>query len=215
MSLPIPHDRKTHAVQPFIGPLGLARGRVHEFCGPSRRALAAMLMGQTTGPVIWALPAWQAERIYPAGLEGFADPRRIIFALCRQPLDLLWSVEEVLRSGAVPLMVAECLSPPGLTPIRRLHLAAEAGAELAGHQGLPAPMAVVLTPGEGGAGGVETRWHMAPRAGASSMAPWADDGPPQRHWQLTRLRARMDPVAEWTVTRRGRNIALGADSPQA
>lgn len=209
MSTPIPHERAQRAMQPFIGPLALVRGRVHEFCGRSRRALAVMLMGQTTGPVIWALPAWQAERIYPCGLEGFADPRRVIFALCRQPLDLLWSVEEVLRSGEVPLMVAECLSPPGLTPIRRLHLAAEAGAELAGHRGGVAPMAVILTPGDGGAAGVETRWHMAPRAGTGSTSPWADEGPPQRHWHLTRLRARTDPVATWTVTRTGRRVSLG------
>lgn len=209
MILPIPHQPTAYPMQPFIGPLGLVRGRVHEFCGPSRRALAVMLLAQTTGPVIWALPAWQAERIYPVGLQGFADPRRMIFALCRQPLDLLWSVEEVLRSGVVPLMVAECLSPPGLTPIRRLHLAAEAGAELAGHRGGVAPMAVILTPEMGGAAGVETRWHMAPKAGVGSTEPWADEGPPERHWQLRRLRARMDPVADWTVIRRGREITLG------
>ncbi|MFM2390984.1 MAG: hypothetical protein RLZZ437_2539 [Pseudomonadota bacterium] len=212
MSLPIPHQHQPRAMQPFIGPLALARGRVHEFCGPSRRALAAMLMAQTTGPVIWALPAWQAERIYPCGLESFADPRRVIWALCRQPLDLLWSAEEVLRSGAAPLMVVECLSPPGLTPVRRLHLAAEAGTELAGHRGGAgggvAPMAVLLTPGDGGAAGVETRWQMAPRAGMGSMTPWADEGPPQRHWHLRRLRARMEPVAGWTVTRTGREISL-------
>jgi protein ImuA len=214
MSMPIPHQHQPRQMQAFIGPLALARGRVHEFCGPSRRALAAMLLGRTEGPVIWALPAWQAERIYPCGLESFADPRRVIWALCRQPLDLLWSVEETLRSGAVPLMVVECLSPPGLTPIRRLHLAAEAGAELAGHRGGVAPMAVVLTPEGGGAAGVETRWHMAPRAGMGSTTPWADDGPPQRHWHLQRLRARLDPVADWTVTRTGREISLGGTDTQ-
>jgi protein ImuA len=210
MSLPIPHQHQPRQMQPFIGPLGLARGRVHEFCGTSRRALAVMLMAQMEGPVIWALPAWQAERIYPCGLESFADPNRVVWALCRQPMDLLWSAEEVLRSGVVPLMVVECLSPPGLTPIRRLHLAAEAGAELAGHRGSGiVPMAVVLTPGDGGAAGVETRWHMAPQAGMGSMTPWADEGPPQRHWQLKRLRARLDPVAEWAVVRKGREISLG------
>lgn len=148
-------------------------GRVHEGCGRSRRVLAAMLAGAVTGPVIWALPAWERDRLYPPGLAAFCDPGRIVLARGRSAADLLWVVEESLRSGAVALAVAELAEPPGLTPVRRLHLAAGAGGGRA--------IGLLLTPEQGGAPGVESRWHLAPD--------------PKGGWLAHRLRARMAPEA--------------------
>lgn len=145
---------------------GLARGRVHEFCGPARQALAAMVAGALSGPVLWLRPGWQAERLYMPGLAGFLDPARLIRAEAARQADLLWAAEEGLRSGAVTLVVAELPEPPGLTPVRRLHLAAAEGGGVA--------MGLLLTEGEGGAAGVESRWHLAPvpsRAAAPSRPP--------------------------------------------
>ena len=81
MALPIlhtPDGRKPWPVQALPGGLGLglARGRVHELCGPARWTLAAMILGQSEGPVLWIGPGWVAERIYPPGLEEWADPGR-------------------------------------------------------------------------------------------------------------------------------------------
>jgi protein ImuA len=200
MPIPILDHRpdRTPQMQRLVGNLSLLRGRVHEACGPARRSLAAFLMSYSEGPVLWVQPGWQPERLFPGGLVEFADPGRVIFALARRPEDLLWSVEEALRSGAVPLVLADLPAAPGLTPVRRLHLAAEAGAERA--RGLrPAPLALLMTPGTGGAAGVETRWHMAPVPGDGPVL--ASPHPASANWQLTRLRARMAPPANWRVTR--------------
>ena len=204
MSLPLKDQfgPKAHPVQHLPGGLPLARGRVHEFCGPARVALAALLLGETQGPVIWISPGWQAERIFPDGLRSFADPGRLIFARARRPEDLLWSMEEALRSGAAPLVLAELPEPPALTPVRRLHLAAEAGAEAARHRGRIAPLGVMLTPGAGGAAGVESRWRMAAAPTASAGASGLPVLDPA--WRLDRLRARMDPPKGWHLSRDGK-----------
>lgn len=212
MSLPIhhtPHGPRPHPALPLPGGLGLglARGRVHELCGPSRAVLAAMLLGESEGTVIWISPGWMPEKIYTPGLRAFADPARIIFARARRPEDLLWSIEESLRSGAAPVVLIDLPAPPGLTPIRRLHLAAEAGAEAARHRGRPAPIGLLLTPADGGAQGVESRWHMRPAPSLLSEM--------EHHaaWRLSRLRARMEPPAAWSVTRKGGQPIRMAASP--
>lgn len=197
MSLPIAQRLlpPARAVQPLIGGLGLAMSRVHEFCGPARVALAVLLMGQMRGPVIWVLPGWQAERLYPDGIMPLADPGRLILVRARRPEDMLWAAEEALRSGAAPLVVAELPHPPGLTPVRRLHLAAEAGTEAARHAGRGPVLGMILTPGDGGAAGVESRWRMDFAPAPSSLVERGEA------WTLRRLRSRMEPEATWRVLR--------------
>ena len=197
MSLPLARRLSPPArpIQPLIGELGLALSRAHEFCGPSRVALAAILMGRMTGPVIWICPAWQGERLYPDGLARLADPGRLIVACGRRVEDILWAAEESLRSGAAPLVVADLPDPPGLTPVRRLHLAAEAGTEAARNAGRPPVLGVLLTPGDGGAAGVESRWRLDPAPAPSRLTGWGES------WRLARLRARTEPEAAWQVLR--------------
>ncbi|MEE3100565.1 MAG: hypothetical protein VX463_12435, partial [Pseudomonadota bacterium] len=148
----------------------LARGRAHEVCGPSRAvfaALAAAASEAAGGPVLWIrTPRGDAGRLNADGLADFFDPGRLVLAAPRRAEDVLWCAEEALRSGAAPLVVAETPEPPRLTPVRRQPLAAEAGAEAA-RGGMrsgagPAPLALLLTAGEGGAEGVETRWRLSP-----------------------------------------------------
>lgn len=197
MSLPIQNHspQRPEALQTLAGDLTLRRGRVHELCGPSRVALAAMVMAKSTGPVVWIRPGWLPERLNAAGLQPLADPARLILAQADRDEGLLWAMEEALRSGAAPLVVAECLAPPALTPIRRLHLAAEAGAEAARREGWTPPLGLILSPGQGGAQGVESRWQMAPLPSRSLL--WSDAA----GWHLTRLRARLLPPAAWTLQR--------------
>lgn len=195
--LHLPETRRPWPVLTLPGGLGLSllRGRVHEICGPARWTLAAMALRESSGPVLWIGPGWVAERIYPAGLLDWADPGRVIFARARRPEDLLWSMEEALRSGAVPLVLVELPGPPGLTPVRRLHLAAEQGAEAARHAGRLPPLGLLLTPAEGGAQGVESSWHMAAAPSGSTLIA------PRSAWILRRLRARLAPEASFVLRR--------------
>jgi len=176
--------RKVDGVR-FIEDLSLEKTRVHEICGLARRRMALMIAGALSGPVFWIRPSWVPGHLNPEGMVGLADPSRFTFMSPKRPEDLLWTMEETLRAGLVPLTVVDLPEPPGLTAVRRLHLAAETGAG----EGTLAPVGLILTPGSGGAPGVETRWSLLPTHG--------DGG--QESWQLDRLRARMQPEKRWTL----------------
>jgi protein ImuA len=178
--------------QMLLGDLTLAPGRVHEFCGPARRSLALTLARAMTGPVFWIVPRWTPDRLNPEGVLSFIDPGRLVFVTPRRAEDLLWSMEEVLRAGVIPLVVADLPAPPALTPVRRLQLAAESGAA----EGRLVPLGLLLTPGRGGAAGAESRWEMTPRHTGPTR--------PGLAWELHRRRARSAPEAAWTV-RRGKD----------
>lgn len=158
----------------FVPEADLARGRAHEIAGRWRQAAALMIAARMSGPVLWLQPSWMAERLMGDGVAGFLAPGRMIFGEARSAAELLWAAEEALRTGQIPLVVAELPEPPPLTPVRRLHLAAEAGATRGA-----GPLMLLLTPGAGGAAGVETRWT------AAEPAPCGDP-----RWRLTRSRGR-------------------------
>jgi protein ImuA len=192
--------RAPHRDRPALTALGeitLTRARAHEACGPARHMLALVLAGACTGPVLWIAPAWAPARLYPDSLAGRMAPGRLIFVTPKRAEDLLWSMEEALRSGAVPLVVADLPAPPALTPVRRLHLAAEAGAATGAATGRAAPLGLLLTPGPGGAAGVESRWHMAPRHRRDT-----------NEWQLERRRARTAPPRAWRLSERDGRLSL-------
>ncbi len=170
--------------------LTLVRGRVHEFCGPARRMLALAAARATEGQILWIAPAWQSERLHAEGILPLIQPGRLLFATPERAEDLLWCFEEGLRSGAIALVVGDLPEPPGLTPVRRLQLAAEAG----GAAGRILPTGLILTPGDGGAQGAESRWHLAPRPGAATEGT---EGTPA--WRLERRRARTEPPAAWSL----------------
>lgn len=180
----------------FLADLTLTTARVHEFCGRARRTLALNLAGAMTGPVFWIAPGWASDRLNAAAMTGFANPGRFTFVTPKRAEDVLWSMEEILRSGAVPLVVADLPAPPALTPVRRLHLAAETGAT----EGRVAPLGLLLTPGAGGASGIESRWEMTPQHGPDGT----------ERWRLSRRRARTAPMKDWTVTRTARGLTLMA-----
>jgi protein ImuA len=198
------HRRRAGGGVGFLGDLVLERARVHEFCGPARRRLALKVAGAVMGPALWIRPAWVPGRLNPDGIHALIDPSRLIFVTPKRPEDLLWTMEEGLRAGLLSLVVADLPDPPGLTSVRRLHLAGETGAA----EGQLSPLGLILTPGAGGAPGVETRWSLSPSHGPGGGETW----------RLDRLRARTLPVRHWSVTadKAGMHLADPApnDTPQ-
>lgn len=164
--------------------LSLPYNRTHEVCGPSRRTFALMLASQMSGAILWIKPHWQRQNLHAQGMVKFLNPARITFVEPKRTEDVLWCMEEALRSGCIPTVIAECDTPPPLTPIRRLHLAAEHGAQMNKVKLLP----LLLCPADGGAQGIETRWHMSPRHESHHT-----------RWLVERRRARMSPPAAWAL----------------
>ncbi|KPA23119.1 hypothetical protein shim_14130 [Shimia sp. SK013] len=181
-------SRRSERPRPALAPVpevSLTLTRLHEACGNARHTFALWLARHTQGPVFWIAPDWGTAPLNPDGMLRFIHPGRVTFIAPRRPDELLWCMEEILRAGIVPLVVADLPGPPGLTPVRRLHLAAETGAAETGQK----PLGLILTPAEGGAQGIESRWHMAPAHSLEGDA-----------WRLTRLRARDAAPASWQVT---------------
>ncbi len=174
--------------------------RLSEACGTARRTFALWLARATKGPVLWITPSWQPDQLHADGICDFTDPGRFIFVHPKRAEDILWCLEEALRAGALPLVVGDLPGLPSLTAVRRMHLAAETGAAEGTHR----PIGLILTPGEGGAQGIETRWHMAPTHEANL-----------RRWRLSRLRARTRPPKTWTLAQDRPNQAPYPILPEA
>ena len=176
--------------------IALALARLHEATGTARHSFAAWLAARLDGPVFWIAPHWAQAWLNPQGLADFTRPGQFTFIAPDRAADILWCMEEALRAGLVPLVVADLAELPALTPVRRLHLAAETGAQTTGQ----APLGLILTPGPGGAPGVESRWQMEPA-----------HTPRKPGWTLTRLRARTAPLKHWHVgLKDGRFITTSA-----
>lgn len=182
-------SRRPHRPAPQITlgdpEIALRLGRVHELCGPARHTLAVTIAAQLGGPVVWITQHAATEFLCPDAIAGHITPGHILFVTPAKRDMLLWAMEEALRDGHAPVVVADLTTPPAMVPIRRLHLAAEAGCGA----GVCRPLALLLTPGQGGAPGIETRWSLNPahHHGAG-------------HWTLSRLRARMAPPRDWLMT---------------
>ncbi len=170
-----------------LGPAApdLALGRVHEATGTSAIVFAALIAGRMTGPILWARPAWEAGTPNPEGFAPFFDPSRLVFAHCPRPLDILWTAEEALRSGAAPLVVAEVAEAPALTPLRRLQLAAEAGGAAVKRP----PLGLILPPSQGSAGAIESRWRCSP------SPAWAKGD--AARWRFERIYGKSGPPLVW------------------
>ena len=141
---------------------GLPRGCLHEIVAadPSAAAsgFAAVLLARLAGDggsVVWCRrgPGLHGPKLYGPGLAAFGlDLRRLLVVRARREIDVLWAMEEGLRSGAVSAVLGEVAAAPPIA-LRRLQLAAETG----GTTGLLLrPLGASVA-----AGSATTRWRVA------------------------------------------------------
>lgn len=185
---------------------GLARGAVHEIAGSAAGGFATLAAGRCGGTVLWCVDGSARAALYGPGLVGFGlPPARVVVVRCRDRTELLWAMEEGLRTQALAAVVGE---PPGtvdLTASRRLQLAAETGGGLG----------IVLHPNRAGrfaASALESRWRVEAAPGRDVLRP---------RWMVTLARCRGGAQgSNWIVERHEKTgdfavVAEAADRPAA
>ena len=110
---------------------GLPQAALHEISGTAAAVgFAAALAGRLAGskPILWCRGAsHETGGVHGPGLIPFGvDPEQVVFVETRKKQDLLWVMEESLRSGQPALVIGE-IDAVSLVASRRLQLAAEAG----------------------------------------------------------------------------------------
>ncbi len=171
---------------------GLPRGALHVIAGAGdgaaaegfSAALAARLIAGR-GPALWCLARGD---LHGPGLGVFGlDPDRLIIARARKSHDVLWAMEEGLRSGRPGAVLGEPRALD-LTAGRRLQLAARAGGVAC----------LVLYAGENGqeTSAAVTRWRVA---AAPSRPPDGLPGLGAARWRVALERCRGGVPQEWLL----------------
>jgi protein ImuA len=169
-------------------PFSLAQARVHEAEGRGRHSFALFQATRHPGAVIWILPDHQMQRLMPRGLSQDLAKRLILLTPSSQT-DLLWCLEESLRTRSAGLVIAEPEKPLSLTAGRRLQLAAEAGRTTG----------LVLLRDMAGSNATETRWQCNP-------APSSDADSTLHHWSL--IKNKKGTLGFWMVQWNGTAAAV-------
>lgn len=169
-------------------PFDLHPQRVHEAEGRGRRAFALFQAARHPGPLVWIVPSHAPEMPMLRGLPHGVGERLHLLRPVGET-DLLWSVEEALRSAPISLVIAEPEKPLSLTAGRRLQLAAEAGRTTG----------LMLIRQNAGSNATETRWTCEPLASASADSTL-------HHWALSKNKK--GTLANWTVNWNGASAAF-------
>ena len=190
-------DDMTMAVADATPP-ALLEARAHEVFGSGALAFAALQAGRRQGPVIWIEGPGAVGRLDPYGLAPFCDPARLILIDAPTQKEAFWAMEEALRSGAAPTVIAATGAAADLTQGRRLLLAAEAGAALVSaeetrdRQTGAKPLALLLAPEGAASSAMETRWRADP-------APSWAEGAVAPRWIWTLLKNKRGALGAWTI----------------
>jgi protein ImuA len=188
---------------------GLPRACLHEIVaadvGSAATGFSAVLLARLAGAgsVIWCRrdPGLHGIKLYGAGVASFGlDLHRLLIVRVRREIEVLWAMEEAIRSGAVAAVLGEAAIVPPIA-LRRLQLAAETGGAtgplLRSGAALPAISAT-------------TRWRVASvptpltlqRRGPYPVSPeegWGEGFRPRIRWRVELLRCRSAAPAGWLL----------------
>ena len=112
---------------------GLPSHCVHEITGAQALGFTIKLLAQLHQGrgCLWCRMATNEAYPYgPALADKGVNLEHVHFVQCESHKDLLWAMEEGLRSGAVSIVIGEPQGHLNLTSCRRLQLAAEAGGNM-------------------------------------------------------------------------------------
>lgn len=176
---------------------GLALGALHEVIGgaddlthgASAALFIAGVIARLKGPVLWCL---RQRDLFAPGLAGAGlHPDRVIYAEAGNARTVLLVMEEGLRHRGLAGVVGE-LDRAGLTPSRRLQLAAEAS-------NVPAFLLRrwqrLQDAGKAEATAAATRWRIS----AVPSPAYGAAGVGRACWHLELLRCRNGGPASWIV----------------
>lgn len=165
---------------------GLRRGDLHEVIAADESAAAAgfctMLLARLAGQHGTLLWARLGAELYGPGLATLGlDPARLIVVRPRRDDDVLWVLEEGLRSRAPAAVLGETGSG-GPIALRRLQLAAETSGVAAI---LLRPFAAKVVPGP-----VLSRWRIGSAGRGDMLGP---------RWRVELQRCRSGTPGTWLV----------------
>ena len=189
---------------------GLPRARLHEIvaadAGGAAIGFSAVLLAGLAGgdgSVVWCRrdPGLHGVSLYGPGVAAFGlDPHRLLLVRARREIEVLWSMEESLRSGAVSAVLGEVSVTVPPIALRRLQLAAEIGSVT----GL-----LLRPPGALAAGSATTRWRVTSAPISLALTPrgpplppgkgWSGDLRPPIRWRLELLRCASTAPAGWLL----------------
>jgi protein ImuA len=187
---------------------GLPLACQHEIAGqPGDRggafgfALGMLIRLGGKAPILWCQRAdagSETGTLYAPGIAGFGlAPERLLVVRAQNTAQVLWAMEEGLRSSGLAAVVGE-VDAVGFADSRRLQLAAEAGGVTA----------LTIVPHQTAISGAVTRWSVA-SSGRREAGRW--EWAPRWHVALTRARGGA-PAAwelEWDRAQSRFSVAAG------
>ena len=148
-----------------------------------RRLEGAARTGRNLPRILWCSSPRtmrDAGNFYPPGLVRFGlEACSFLFIDARREDDVLWALEEALRSGSLGLVIGAVPSI-GLTPARRLSLAAREGAT---------PLLLLTSARAAASAATTTRWRIDPAASAAHPFDPRASGAPRLAVRLERCRS--------------------------